>query len=123
MRERVFHRLSYTTSVGGRNRAVSLGIVSDATLAASLVGIPGGVYTAELVTYAEFEDPTEAQPRVPVYVLTAQLEAPVANVATLDTELSTQLSVLSAADVAALIQALRPAPSGGQGQGQGGGPP
>lgn len=123
VRHRMFHRLSYTTSVGGPNRPVLLGIVADASLAASLVAIPGGVYTSELVSYAEYEDPAEAQPRVPAYILAAQLEDPVATVATLDVQLATQLSVLSAADIAALIQALRPPPGSSRGGGPGGGPP
>ena len=106
VQQRAFYRLSYIPELGGPTRPKFLGLISDSELAESLVAI-GSVYTTDQVVYSEFQDPAEPTPRVPAFILVTFADA-IATVPTIDDELATQLSVLSATDVADLIKTLRP---------------
>lgn len=105
VRQRVFHRLSYT---GSARRPHVLGLIEDEELARSLVSIPGNIYTSDFITYAEFEDPDERKPRESVFQLISQRGEPLSEIETIDKSLSKQLAHLSASDIADLVQLLRP---------------
>lgn len=109
MKRKVFNRITYQyTNNKGRSKSLVIGLIDDQTLATSLTTAFPDNYLIETIEYLTAEDPTEATPRVPVFInknLTSNVDA---TVQTVDGDVSTVLAKVTTQEAVDLITAFVP---------------
>lgn len=109
MKRKVFSRITYQyTNNKGRSKSLVIGLIDDQTLATSLTTAFPDNYLIETIEYLTAEDPTEATPRVPVFInknLTSNVDA---TVQTVDGDVSTVLAKVTTQEAVDLITAFVP---------------